>query len=77
MGVDGERVRDGIATTGEDLRSSSFETRNIQEGANEVVDGSMRLERATALCWRFMTLRLQSWEFKHLEHLSSKTQGLV
>jgi len=61
MGVDGERVRDGIATTREDLPSSSFETRNIQEGANEVADESMRLERATALCWRFMTLRLQPW----------------
>jgi hypothetical protein len=38
-----------MATTGEDLRSSSLETRNTQEGANEVVDETMRLERATAL----------------------------
>ena len=52
-----------MAAAGGDLRCSSLETRNTQEGANEVVDESMRLERTTALCWRFMTLRLQSWAF--------------
>lgn len=59
MWVDGGRI-DNIATMA-DLQITSLETRkHTQEGANEVVDGSMRLERATAPCWRCMTLRLRS-----------------
>jgi hypothetical protein len=63
-----ERSRDSMATTDEDLHVASMETRNTQEGANKLVDGRMRLESATALCWRFMTLRLRSWTFEPVAH---------